>query len=644
MGDRGLRWRARRQRLVGTLRPGLSQLPYLPRTLALVWDVSPRLTTAWVLLLVVQGLLPAAAVILTRALVNSLVLVIESGGDWTAIRPTLFLALLMAGILLLTELLRSASNWVRAAEAELVQDHVSQLIHAKSIEVDLAFYDLPDYFDQLHRAQRDASYRPVALLEGLGSLLQNGITLVAMAAILVPYGWWLPLALLLSTLPALFVVVRHTLRQYHWWLATTPDQRRTSYFDWLLTSRDSAAELRLFQLGPHFQSSYRTLRRRLRTERLRLVRSQGLAELLASASGLLVTGVVMLWMVWQTLQGLATLGDLALFYQAFSQGQRIARTLLENVGQIYNNMLFLGAFFEFLGLEPTVKDPAAEGSPRSADRGPEMLGGVGMTVDFQQVSFAYPGGRRAVLQDLTLHAPAGQITAIVGSNGSGKSTLVKLLCRFYDPQAGCVALNGVDLRDLGVEELRRQITVLFQTPVQYNATVAENIALGDLAQAAGPAQIEQTAASAGVDQVAARLPQGYDTLLGIWFHGGTDLSVGEWQRVALARAYLRHAPVMVLDEPTSAMDPWAEADWLRRLRAMVAGRTTLIITHRFSTAKHADVIHVMEAGRVVESGSHTELLALGGRYAQGWQDAVRLSTLAAPGRNGTYAGEPVEHG
>ncbi len=539
----------------------------------------------------------------------------------------------MAGVLLLIELLRSASNWVRAAEAEQVQDHISSLIHAKSLAVDLAFYDLPDYFDQLHRAQRDASYRPVALLEGLGSLLQNGITLAAMALLLFPYGWWLPVALLLSTGPALFVVVRFTLRQYHWWLATTPDQRRASYYDWLLTARESAAELRLFQLGPHFQASFQGLRQRLRAERLRLLRDQGLADLSASASGLLVTGVVMLWMVWQTLQGLATLGDLALFYQAFSQGQRIARTLLENVGQIYNNMLFLGAFFEFLGLEPAVKDPAAEGGPQTADRGPETLGRAGLSVDFHQVSFAYPGGRRMVLQDLTLQAPAGQITAIVGSNGSGKSTLVKLLCRFYDPQAGRVELNGVDLRALLVDELRSQITVLFQTPVQYNATVAESIALGDLARPAGPAQIEQAAVGAGVDQVAARLPQGYDTLLGVWFRGGADLSVGEWQRVALARAYLRRAPVMVLDEPTSAMDPWAEADWLRRLRAMAGGATAIIITHRFSTAMHADLIHVMEAGRVVESGSHFELLALGGRYAQGWQDAMRLRAAPTPARD-----------
>jgi ATP-binding cassette, subfamily B, bacterial len=221
------------------------------------------------------------------------------------------------------------------------------------------------------------------------------------------------------------------------------------------------------------------------------------------------------------------------------------------------------------------------------------------------------------LAGLNLEVPAGQVAAIVGPNGAGKSTLIKLLCRFYDPEAGRVEINGVDLRELSTDTLRSRITVLFQEPVQYNASAAVNIAIGNGAERR--ADVEAAAQAAGADGPIARLPQGYDTLLGTWFEGGTDLSVGEWQRVALARAFLRRAPLVILDEPTSAMDSWAEADWLTRFRSLVAGRTAIIITHRFTTARYADVIHVMGDGHIVESGAHEELLAMGGRYARSWQ-------------------------
>jgi ATP-binding cassette subfamily B protein len=250
---------------------------------------------------------------------------------------------------------------------------------------------------------------------------------------------------------------------------------------------------------------------------------------------------------------------------------------------------------------------------------------------FRDVTFHYPGSQRVALEGFSMTVPAGQVAAIVGANGAGKSTLVKLLCRFYDPAAGTIELDGVDIRALALDDLRRLVTVLFQAPLEYHATVGENIAMSDRAAGSSAGAIEQAARGAGAHEVIERLPEGYDTLLGKWFADGTALSGGEWQRIALARAFLRQAAIVVLDEPTSAMDSWAEAEWLDRFRTLVEGRTAIVITHRFTTAMRADVIHVMDAGRIVESGSHDELLARGGLYARSWAEQMRDHTELGSG-------------
>ncbi len=588
--------------LSSKLRKALAQLPYLPRALKLVWEVARPWTTAWIVLLIVQGLLPAAIVYLTKLVVDGVVA--------RDVRYVLLRLLLLGGVLLLMEVVRNGINWVRKVQAELLQDHITSLIHEKSVSADLAFYELSDYYDHLHRARAEARYRPVALLGNLGALLQNSITLVAMGAILIPLGPWLALALLLSTLPAFYVVVHYAVAEYQWRQRTTTEDRRTWYYDWIMTTADAAAEIRLFGLGKYFQSNYKDLRQRLRGERLHLTRQQGLAELAASLIALLIMGAALGWMVWRALQGLVTLGELALIYVAFNQGQGLMRTLLENAGQLYGNSLFLSNLFEFLALESRIICRGGPPWPPQHD--------VKESIAFKSVSFSYPDSSGTALDDFTMTIPKGKIVAIVGPNGAGKSTLLKLLCRFYDPNEGKIELDGHDLRELATDDLRRMITVLFQQPFHYSTTVQENILYGDLNLNASDAQVNEALRAAGAAEIVARLPQKEETLLGRWFAGGTELSVGEWQRIALARAFLRRAPIIILDEPTSALDPWAEADWLERFRKLAVGRTSIIITHRFTTAMHADVIHVMNQGRIVESGSHQRLLEQNGLYAESW--------------------------
>lgn len=595
-----------------------SRLLVIYRTFHLLWCTFPRLTLAWSALLLFQGLLPAAIVWLTRLLVDQLV-VASGSRAWADGAPVLWLALALAGLLALAEVLGALAEWVRTAQSEHVQDHISTLIHRKSAEVDLAFYESPEYHDQLHRARDDAASRPLALLTSLGGLLQNGVTFIAMALVLLPFGLWLPLLLVASMLPVLWAVARGELRYHAWWQQTTAGRRRGWYYEWLLTGADVAAELRLFGLGSHFLRAHGQLREQLRGERLALLRGQAFTRLLAGALAHLVAGAALAWMVWRALQAQITLGDLALFYGAFSQGQSLMRALLGDLGQIYSNSLFLGNLFEFLALESQLIAPASP-VPVPAP--------IRQGVRYRDVTFSYPGSARPALEAFNLFVPAGRVVAIVGANGAGKSTLLKLLCRFYDPDAGAIEIDGVDLRELAPAELRRMLSVLFQSPVPYHASAAENIALGDLASGPGSIELEAAARAAGAHDLIARLPQGYATQLGKWFADGSELSGGEWQRVALARAFLRQAPIIVLDEPTSAMDSWTEADWYDRFRALAQGRTALIITHRLTIARRADIVHVMHDGQIVESGSHAELLACGGRYAASWAAQLPSGELA----------------
>jgi ATP-binding cassette subfamily B protein len=290
------------------------------------------------------------------------------------------------------------------------------------------------------------------------------------------------------------------------------------------------------------------------------------------------------------------------------------RTLLRNAGRLYTNAMFLEHLFEFLSFEPTVRDPAA---PREDAPVPRKA------IAFEDVSFRYPGTETHVLENFNLTLPARTVTALVGENGAGKTTLSKLLGRLYDPQEGRVLIDGVDVREYRVRDLREQITTLFQQPMRYQATVAQNIAMGDVHREPTDEALEAAARKALIHETIQGLPDGYDTQLGHWFEGGTDLSGGQWQRIALARAYYRDAPLVILDEPTSAMDSWAENKWLQSFGRLVdEGRTAFIITHRFTTAMHADVIHVMHDGEIIESGTHEELLDQDGHYAASWRAQV----------------------
>ncbi|NOT46200.1 MAG: ABC transporter ATP-binding protein [Acidobacteria bacterium] len=586
------------------------------RALWLVWEASPGYTSGWALLLLFQGLHPVLLAYLTKLTIDSVVSAKNAGGDWSQITNALWFLGTIGVLLLAAEVFQNAAAWLRTAQAETFSDFLADRIHKKASEIDLAFYESPEYHDLLEQTRGDSSSKPLGLLESLGSIGQHSISIVGLCILLFAYAWWLPLVLILGALPALWITL-HTDREYHRWWKSTADQRRwTAYYDAMVTHPNAAAEVRLFDLSSHFREKYRSLRARLRHQKLRRLQKQGYGKVLAASIALITAGGATAWMAVQVLYNLATLGDLGVFYQVFFKGQNSMSGLLLSVGKALNSSLYLENLFAFLDLKPNIVSGDDPRAPlRDLEKG----------ISFKSVSFTYPGSAVPVIKDLDLFIPAGSVVALVGVNGAGKSTLIKLLNRLYDPTAGSIEFDGIDLRKFDARHLRRMMSVLSQFPMQFHALARENIALGDLDKEALEQEIIAAARGAGAHGFIMGLPEQYDTLLGKWFVKGAELSGGQWQRLALARAYFRRAPVVILDEPTSFMDPWSEVDWFDRFREMVAGKSGIVITHRLTIAMRADIIHVIDQGRIIESGTHRELLERNGFYSASWKAQMRTA-------------------
>jgi ATP-binding cassette, subfamily B, bacterial len=581
----------------------LSVFRYGRKALDLVWNTSHGLTVSIGILTLVGGLLPSAIALIGKLIVDNVVLANQSGLQIDRQNALTYVALEAVAIVLLA----AAQKGLVVSQSllrVLLAQRVNESILEKALTLDLAHFEDSEFYDKMSQARSQASSRPLSLITRTFGLCQSALTLVTFGGLLWQFSGWAVLGLIGAAIPAFIAETRfseHAFRLFRW---RSPETRQQHYLETLLSREDYAKEVQLYQLGGMLLQRYRNIFNRLYDEDRQLTIKKGWWGYLLGLLSTIAFYGAYAWIALAAIAGKISLGEMTMYLVVFRQGQSTFASALTSIGGMYEDNLYLANLYEFLE------------QPMPQSQGTVTQGIVNDGIRFENVSFCYPGSQQPVLRNISLHLAPTEKLAIVGENGSGKTTLIKLLTNLYTPTSGRILLDGVDLQDWDIDVLRQRIGVIFQNFVRYQFTVGENVGVGDVEHLDDRQEWEIAADKGMAKPFVDELPAGFDTQLGKWFKGGQELSGGQWQKIALSRAFMRStADILILDEPTAAMDAEAEMTIFNHFRSLTHDRMVVLISHRFSTVRMADKIIVMASGEIIEQGSHSQLLADGGRYA-----------------------------
>jgi ATP-binding cassette subfamily B protein len=577
-------------------------LKNVPPVLKILWESGPQVVTWGLVLRVIYAAIPWGIAKVAAWIVQGVEQVIRHQG----MRPHFWAMVgVEIGLAVLTSAVGRLIDYCDSLLADRYTHHVSIKVMRQAAQLDLTTYEDPAYYDRLERARVQATDR-LAMIQQMGRLFQQALTTLIFTATLLYYSPWLVLLLCLGVLPSFVGETHFAFLGYAKNFRQTPAKRQMDYLRQVGGSKDAAKELKLFNLSEYLSNRFAVLSQGIYDENVELSRRKLFWGGLLSTLGILGYYGAYAYVIWRAVQGQYALETFVFITTAIQQASSNLQQVFSTASGIADQALFLTDLLAFFEMQPTVRSkPGAPPAPRPISRG----------FVFKNVSFRYPGTSRMVLRDFNFTLSPGERVALIGENGQGKTTIVKLITRLYDPSEGQILLDGVDLREYDLESLHAEIGVIFQDFMRYEMTARENIAVGRIEMDHAPEEIEYAAEKSLASSVIAKLPQRYDQMLGRRFEGGVDLSGGEWQKLALARAYLRDAQLLILDEPTASLDARSELEVFERFAELTSDKMALLISHRFSTVRMADRIVVLEAGRLVEEGNHTQLMALGGRYA-----------------------------
>jgi ATP-binding cassette, subfamily B, bacterial len=582
----------------------LAALRNVPPVLKIVWESGRAVVAFGLILRLFAALLPVALLAVTRLIIDGIV---QAKTLHQPVHPRFWwLVAGEFGLAIFGSVLSRLIDYLDSLLADNYTRHVSIQVMTHAAELDLQTYENPLFYDRLDRARVQATDR-LGMIQAIGRLVQQVITTISLSISIMIFSPWLLLLLIAGVIPAFLGESHFAFLGYAKNFRQTPIRRQLDYLLVLGGSREAAKELKLFGLSRFLVERFTRLSNRIYSENVSLSRRRLVAGSFLSMIGIMGYYSAYVFVIWRTIMGSLTIGTLTFLAGAILQASTNIQQMFSTLSGIADQALFLTDLLAFFGMQPAIRSkPLAISAPRPIVRG----------FEFRNVSFAYPGSSRLILNRLNFHLHPRERVALIGENGQGKTTIVKLITRLYDPTEGQVLLDGVDLREYSLEDLYREIGVIFQDFMRYEMTASENIAVGKIDEINNPNLLLMAAQKSLADEVVDRLPLKYEQMLGRRFDGGLDLSGGEWQKVALARAYLRDAQLLVLDEPTAALDARSEFEVFRRFAELTQGKMALFISHRFSTVRMADRIVVLENGSIAEEGSHDQLSKLGGRYAE----------------------------